>query len=130
MFVALSFVGKLPEYILDCVHQIRLFYDGDIVLIVDDLQSPFIQELTQKYNVKIVNYEEVYSLDFFRCFEQNIKKFHICTWLHSRELLFVRCFERFFLLGNTMKKYNLTDCFFMELDNLIYDDPRVWLSEF
>jgi len=130
MFVALSFIGILPEYILDCVHQIRLFFDGEIILIIDDLQSPFIKDLTQKYNVTIVNYDVVYSSEFFQCFEQNKQKFHVCNWLNGRELLFIRCFERFFLLGNTMKKHNLTDCFFMELDNLIYDDPRVWLTEF
>ena len=130
MFVALSFIGKLPEYILDCVHQIRLFFDGEIVLIIDDLQSPFIKDLTQKYKVTIVNYNEVYSSEFFQCYQKNKQKFHVCGWLNGRELLFIRCFERFFLLGNAMKKHNLTDCFFMELDNLIYDDPRVWLDEF
>ena len=129
MFVALSFIGKLPEYILDCVHQIRLFYDGDIVLILDDLQSPFLPVLTGKYNTTIVTYEEVFSQDFVDCFNQNNNKFVVCNWLQDRRLLFIRCFERFFLLGNAMKKRNLTDCFFMELDNLIYDDPRVWLSE-
>jgi hypothetical protein len=130
MFVALSFIGILPEYILDCVHQIRLFFDGEIILIIDDLQSPFMKDLTQKYKVTIVNYAEVYSQEFIQCHKKNKQKFNVCGWLNGRELLFIRCFERFFLLGNTMKKHNLTDCFFMELDNLIYDDPRVWLDEF
>ena len=130
MFVALSFIGKLPEYILDCIHQIRLFYDGEIVLILDDVNSPYLPELTGKYNVSIVKYEEVQSPEFIQCYNQNKDKFMLLPWLKGRELLFIRCFERFFLLGNTMKKHNLTDCFFMELDNLIYDDPRVWLSEF
>ena len=130
MFVALSFIGKLPEYILDCIHQIRLFYDGKIVLILDDLNSPYLPELTGKYMIDIVNYNDVLSPEFIHCYNQNKDKFMLLPWLKDRELLFIRCFERFFLLGNAMKKHNLTDCFFMELDNLIYDDPRVWLSEF
>ena len=130
MFVALSFIGKLPEYILDCVHQIRLYYDGDIVLILDDLNSLYLFELIGKYRIITIKYEEVYSPEFIQCYNQNKHKFMVLPWLKGRELLFIRCFERFFLLGNAMKQRNLTDCFFMELDNLIYDDPRVWLSEF
>jgi hypothetical protein len=130
MFVALSFVGILPAYILDCVHQVRLFFDGDIVLILDDLNSPYLAILEGKYRVIPVKYQEVQSPEFIQCYHENKDKFMILPWLKGRELLFIRCFERFFLLGNAMKQRNLTDCFFMELDNLIYDDPRIWLSEF
>lgn len=130
MFVALSFAGKLPEYVLDCVHQLRLFYDGDIVIILDDMNSPYLSILEGKYRVIPIKYEEVKSHEFIECFNQNRNKFILLPQLKGREWLFVRCFERFFLLGNAMKLRNLTDCFFIELDNLIYDDPRVWLSEF
>ena len=50
MFVALSFAGKLPEYVVDCVHQLRLFYDGDIVIILDDMNSPYLSILEGKYS--------------------------------------------------------------------------------
>jgi hypothetical protein len=97
MFVALSFIGKLPEYILDCVHQVRLFFDGDIVLILDDLNSPYVSILKDRYRVILINYQEVQSPEFIQCYNENRNKFMIVSWLKGRELLFIRCFERFFL---------------------------------
>jgi hypothetical protein len=129
MFIALSFIGKLPNYIIDCIYQARIFFKDDIYLIVDDLQSPYIQQL-HEYNVKIIPYETVFSNDFLNTFKQNQYKFKVLQGLGDRSLLFIRCFERFFLLQNMMKQYDLTDCLFIELDNLIYDDPNNWLSEF
>ena len=37
MIIVYSFIGKLPKYIVDTVYQSRLFFDGDIYLILDDL---------------------------------------------------------------------------------------------
>jgi hypothetical protein len=129
MFVTLSFVGTLPEYIVDTVHQTRQFFDHDIYLIADDMQSPHLETL-KKYNVKVVDYKEVYSREFVECYERNKQKFVILHGLKDRFALFVRCFERFFLLYYLMRNYGVSDCLFMELDNLIYDDPRNWLPEF
>ena len=35
--IVLSFVGKLPSYIFNCVHQIRLNTDEKVFIIIDDL---------------------------------------------------------------------------------------------
>jgi hypothetical protein len=128
MFVALSFIGKLPEYIVDTIYQTRLFFNHDIYLIVNDMDSPHLKKLN-KFNVIIVNYQEVFSKEFAECYERNKAKFVVLYGLHERAQLFIRCFERFFLLYYLMRNYGISDGLFMELDNLIYDDPRNWLSE-
>ena len=129
MNIALSFVGKLPDYTVYCIHQIRIFYQGDIYLIIDDLESPYI-DLINKYNVHIINYNDVIHKEFNETFEQNHHKFRCVHGLIGREHLFLRSFERFFILYNLMVQKNLENCFFMEIDNLIYDDPNKWLDEF
>jgi hypothetical protein len=50
--------------------------------------------------------------------------------LIGRENLFIYSFERFFVLYNLMIQRNLSDVFFLELDNLVYDDPINWLNSF
>ena len=39
IIVALSFVGKLPSYTIECIHQIRIYFKGEVYLIIDDLNS-------------------------------------------------------------------------------------------
>ena len=34
------------------------------------------------------------------------------------------------ILNNLLKQLNRGDCFFIELDNLIYDDPHKWIEQF
>ena len=130
MFVVLSFIGTLPNYVVDCVHQIRCFFQGDIYLILNDLNSPFAKLCIEKYNIKIVNYDDVSHEDFNIASNEKQHKFEIIPQLTGREELYKRSLERFFLLQNLMKNQNLNDCLFIELDNLIYDDPNNWLNEF
>ena len=129
MIIVLSFIGKLPSYIVDCIHQIRLFYNGDIYLILDDISSFYLIEL-QKYDIKTIEYSKVISNHFIESYQRNQNKFVVLPSLVGREFLFIRSFERFFLLQNAMKQFDLSDVLFMELDNLIYDDPHNWLAEF
>ena len=131
MFIGLSFIGLLPKYIIECIHQIRLYYNDDIYLIIDDYDSQYLPVLL-KYDVKIVRYDSLLDSinNFVTVVNRNINKFVIVNGLKDRELLFIRSFERFFLIHSLMKKYNLSDCFFMEIDNLIYDSPLNWVNEF
>lgn len=128
MFIGLSFIGVLPNYIVDCIHQIRCYFDGDVWLITDDVNSQFIEKII-KYDVKIINYQQVIDNNLIEILNTNKHKFLYLRDMPGRELLFIRSFERFFLLNNLMIKYNLNDCLFVELDNLIYNDPRIWLSQ-
>lgn len=127
MFIALSFVGRLPSYIVESVYQIRLYFTGSIYLIIDDIKSIYLAKLE---NVIIINYNDVRSQEFINTIKSNYNKFYICHKLKDRKQLFIRSFERFFLVSNLMKRDNLSDCLFLELDNLIYRNPNDWLEEF
>ena len=126
MIVAFSFVGLLPKYIIESVHQVRCYFSGDVYLITNDMRSIYLSDL-EKYNVIVVDYDDVKSETFVETVEKNYSKFVILKTLYGREELFIRSFERFFLLRNLMKIRSLTDCLFLELDNLIYDDPNKWI---
>ena len=39
MNLILSFIGKLPDYIVDCIYQIRIFYKGNIYLILYKIRN-------------------------------------------------------------------------------------------
>jgi hypothetical protein len=129
MFIALSYIGLLPSYIVECVHQIRLYYNDDIYIIISDINSIYINKLLS-YNIKLINYDTLYSSIFNEAVNKNINKFTICHALKNREKLFIYSIERFFLLYNLMNKYEITDAIYLELDNLIYDNPYNWLNEF
>jgi hypothetical protein len=129
MFITYAFVGKLPSYIKESIHQSRCFFDGDIYLIIDDINSIHLKDI-EKYNVKIIDYNNVKSDNFLDIVNKNIHKFVLLKALGERELLFIKCFERFFLLYHLMIQNNIDDCLFLELDNLIYDDPKNWLENF
>jgi len=127
--IALSFVGVLPSYIVENIKQTRLFFEGKIYLIADDLQSPFIETILP-YNVDIIDYNVVKDDEFDIVYAHNEYKFEFLPQLKNRGHLFMRAFERIFLLRNLMKLKKMQNVFFMELDNLIYDDPINWFHEF
>ena len=129
MIVALAFIGKLPSYIIECIHQIRSYFEGSIYLIIDDTESIYLQSICI-YNITIIRYSNVSDKLFLDTVSKNINKFYYVCNLHGREQLFVRSFERFFVLKNLLEKINETDCLFLELDNLIYDDPNKWIKSF
>jgi len=130
MILVYCFIGKLPEYAVDTIYQTRLFYDGSIYFIVDDMESDYIIELKEKYNVTIINYTDVVDINFIHCVSNNLPRFPIVNGLQGREKLFIYSFERFFVLYQLMDKFNLTNVFFLELDNLIYNDPNTWEEQF
>jgi hypothetical protein len=130
MNVVYAFIGPLPDYAVDTVYQLRLFYDGPVYFIVSDLESPYCSTLKEKYNVEIVPYESVKDNDFISLSILRKDRLHIVDTLKGREKLFIYAFERFFLLKNLMHQRNIQNVLFLELDNLIYDNPEKWLSSF
>lgn len=129
MNIVLSYIGPLPPYTIECIQQIRLFSKSQIYLILDDLSSPYLKQL-EIYDIILIDYNTVKSQEFLNLFETYKEQFSICTDLGERRFLFMRSVERFFLLFNLMQQRSLTDVFFMEIDNTIYDDPMNWLEEF
>lgn len=129
MIVCLSFVGILPSYIVESIHQIRCYYNEEIYLIINDLTSIYLNKI-EKYNINIIDYRTVISYNFLQTVCNNKHKFCYVNGLIGREELFVRSFERFFILQNLLKQLNKNDCLFLELDNMIYDDPHKWINIF
>lgn len=129
MIIAYCFIGPLPEYAIDTVHQTRLFYKGPIYFIISDMDSPYCKQL-EAYNVTIVPYITVLDKEFDNCISANNGRFDIIHGLQGREKLFIYSFERFAVLKQMMLQHNLSNVFFLELDNLIYANPLQWLSSF
>jgi hypothetical protein len=127
--IVYSFVGKLPEYIVDTVWQSRLFYNDDIWLITDDIESPYITQINlMKLNVKLVDYKDLVDDNNKNMETKYNSIFHYIDSLKGREKLIMRSFERFFLVKNLMLLKNIKNILFIELDNTIYDNPYKWLS--
>jgi len=126
MNVVYAFIGPLPSYSIETVKQTRLFYDGPLYFIISDLTSPLVATLETVYGVTVIPYESVTDLQFNECVIKSSKKFHIVHGLKGREKLFIYSFERFFVLQKLMNQRFLTNVLFLELDNLIYADPRTW----
>jgi hypothetical protein len=130
MIIAYCFIGPLPSYAIDTVYQTRLFTKMDIYFIINDYDSPIAKELEQKYNVIIIRYDTVKDNIFNDIIEEHWHKFTIINELKGREKIFIYSYERFFCLKNLMIQNGLTNVFFMELDNLIYEDPIKWIQAF
>jgi hypothetical protein len=128
--IVYAFIGTLPVYTVDTVHQLRLFYDGPVYLIINDLGNPLVDILRDTYSVSIVSYEDVKDATFNALVQRVYHKFCIVQGLAGREKLFIYAFERFYLLYNLMIQCGLTNVFFLELDNLLYNDPRKWETGF
>lgn len=130
MRIVYCFIGPLPEYAIDTVHQTRLFYNGPIDFIISDTESRYVSILQDRYHVRIVSYQTVQHRGFHECIETHRSKFTIIDGLVGREKLFIYAFERFFVLYNWMMQQHLENVVFLELDNLIYDDPLQWEEAF
>ncbi len=130
MNVVYAFVGPLPAYCIDTIKQLRYFYNGPTYFIVSDYESPYISELINKYNVEVVRYDKVVDNQFNLMVQEAYRKFCIVHSLKGREKLFIHAFERFYILHNLMLQQTLQNVFFVELDNLLYNNPENWLESF
>lgn len=123
MEIVYVFIGRLPHYIVDTVHQARTWSDGKITLICDDVESPYLAEVA-KYTVTVINANLLMDSQFITVANNNIHKFCIAHKLGDRRLLFIRSFERFFILQKYMEITGAQNILFLELDMLIYFKPE------
>ena len=127
MHLILSFIGKLPKYILYCIYQIRIYSDLPIYLIYNDYSSKHLEKI-KTHNVILVDYKKInYNYEKINSIKNY---FQIVDGLNERRELFYRAFERFYLLRNLSELFNLEDIIFLEIDNLVYDDPSKWINIF
>jgi hypothetical protein len=117
------------DSVVDTIKQTRMFYSGEIVLIIDDLYSEHLINL-QQYNVIILPYQEYINKEFIDTVNNNISKFCIAYKIGDRKLLFIRSFERFFILEIFLNRFSHEDILFLELDMLIYFKPEELLPLF
>jgi hypothetical protein len=129
MIIVYIFIGKLPVYIIDTIKQTRMFYSGEIILIIDDIQSEHLKNL-HEYNVILLPYQEYINKEFLDTVNSNINKFCIAHKIGDRKLLFIRSFERFFILEKFLDRFSQEDILFLELDMLIYFKPEELLPLF
>lgn len=121
-------IGKaLPNYLIDAVHQARLFNaHAEIIVIaeqkaIDDAnESRFLEE-----EVVFVPCESLKATDAHHIF---LNKTSLDT--KFREGFWRNCTERFYFIEELMHKYNLTDIFHLEYDNMLYVDLQELLAFF
>jgi len=124
MNVVYSFIGTMPSYIVESVKQLRLFYDGPIYLIYSDISEPIKRQLDE-FKIVFVPYSTVMSERFNSTFKQS--DFSTVVGLKERRQLFMRSYERFYLLDELLKLYSLQYVWFMEVDILMYVSPTEFL---
>lgn len=127
--IVLSFIGKTQSYLDECIYQIRLFTDKPIYYIYNDYNNELVNNIHKNYkNIHLINYELVKSNNFDKILNKKINRFHMINDKNRKEL-FIRSIERFYLLYNLCILKQIENVLFLELDNLIYNDPNVWFSE-
>jgi len=124
MNVVLSFIGEMPPYVKECVKQLRIFFKGPLYIIYSSISTPLKDELVA-LQATMIQYDEVKSSRFSSRFTK--EKFAHVHGLKGREQLFLRSYERFFLLDELARLKNLENIWFMELDILMYEDPNKFL---
>jgi len=122
--IVLSFIGKMPPYIIECVKQLRLFFNDNVYIIYSDIDKELKDDLLN-FNVTLIDYNLVVSERFNNI--SKYKNFHIVPNLTGREDLFKLSYERFYILYELMKLLNLKNVWFMEIDILLYVNPNIFL---
>ena len=126
----MCFIGTLPSYTWECIHQLRLFFQGPTYLITNDLSSPLALKIQKEFGVHLIAQQSVINESFQELLRRKGHKIAINEGLKDRSKLFIYSFERFYCLQELMKLFRLSNVFFMEIDNLVQNDPNVWLSSF
>ena len=112
----LVYIGHLRPFTYDCVAQIKLWNpSSDIYMCIsnNDHNKEYIKHLQDQYNVKVQYIEELETTKHHALFH------HTYTNL-SMNGFWKYTMERFFIVEECMKKYQLQNCFHLEIDNLIY----------
>lgn len=124
--IVLSFIGKLPEYIVHCIYQIRIYSNVKIYVIINDYDSKIVNKMKEYNDIEILKYENM--TDYCNKLQEHKSKFVVINGLNERKNLFYTSFERFYLLYCLMVKKDEKNVLFMEIDNLLYDDPNNWIK--
>ena len=111
----LVYLGQLRDYIYECVKQIRLWNPiTDIYLCVNNHeQNKQFLDSVKEFNVIVSYIEELDRTNSHQEFDKRYTNMGINgLWKYSM--------ERFFVVEECMRKYNLRNIFHLEIDNLVY----------
>ena len=116
--IAFVYLGKkIPKYAITAVDQALLFNDCEIFFLGNKKALKALSQLETNPQVKLIAVETLPPSNEHEEYRKNFrmgKMFKRGFWLYTT--------ERFFYLGEFMKKHNLQDVIHMECDNLIYRD--------
>ena len=131
----LCYIGQLPSYTEDCIKQIRLW--NPTYLNKDDHLTPniyvctshttenikILTHLVSEYNIIPVFINELTKTPEHNLFNQTYNNMSMNGfWKYTT--------ERFFILEECMRKFNLENVFHLEVDNLVYFNLQENLSTF
>jgi hypothetical protein len=125
MNVVISFIGQMPAYLYECVRQLRLFFKGRIYIIYSQIDSELLERILC-YNLDLVHYDIVKSERFDSVFSTN--DFIVAKNIPERKFLFLRSYERLFLIDNLIRLYDLEHVWSIEVDILMYIDPSKFID--
>ena len=125
--VILTHLGEsVPLYIKDCVHQIRLWSDIKIYIILEPVHkmNEFWTGLVSMYSVILVFTDTLQITDHHTAFRNGFQgdtKFRKGYWKYVK--------ERFFYIEELMARDSLEQCVSMEYDVLIYMDLNLVIDK-
>lgn len=106
MQIILVCLKNKQDYITDCIHNLKLFENNDIVLLTD------IHEYIENFkDVQVIDVSE-YDLNYFDNKNRLNNEYRNGFWTLTS--------KRLFYVYEYMKKYNVTSCFHIENDIMVY----------
>lgn len=115
-------LGKkpIPDYVWDCIRQIRLFNDNPIYLIVNIYNIGINLPKVLRYKVRLVYAETLIPSSVHKKYQKNT----------SNKWFWRFTTERFFFVSELMQKRGLCNVLHLENDNLIYCRVDDYLEQF
>lgn len=101
---------KIPTYVLDCIKQIKLFNDGDIIFACNPQNQHFVREIEK--------YAHIIDINNVKSSKKHLK----FLWKVKMQAFAKYTTERFFVLEEIIQCYKLKNVMHIENDVLVYDD--------
>ena len=111
----LVYLGTLRDYIYECVKQIRLWNPKSTAYLCvnNKEENKRYLDLIKEFNVIVVYIEDLERTEHHKNFDRDYTNTSMNGfWKYTM--------ERFFVVEECMRKYNLENIFHLEIDNLIY----------
>jgi glycosyltransferase involved in cell wall biosynthesis len=121
--VVLVHLGKLANapYLQDCIHQLRLFYKGDVYLYTDDDDK----DVSYPHDVIIVTPKTVPMSDLHRLYMSN----NALSDITYRDHFWYHCSRRFLAIHDVVSHFRLSNILHIENDVMMYQDIGVIMDK-